>query len=67
MIDCLLHDGAGPVWEDDIVSEVNVDEVFATCDINQDGKMEWCSHSYNFHQCSGCKSLVLIPVFIFIL
>lgn len=38
VIDCLLHDGAGPVWEDETVSEVNIDDVFAACDINQDGK-----------------------------
>jgi hypothetical protein len=40
VVDCLLHDGAGPVWEDDSVTDVNIDDVFTACDINQDGEFE---------------------------
>ena len=46
VIDCLLHDGAGPMWEDDSLSDVHIDSVFAACDINQDGKLfidDYCS------------------------
>jgi hypothetical protein len=39
VIDCLLHDGAGPIWEDETISDVNIDDIFSTCDINQDGKV----------------------------
>ena len=37
VIDCLLHDGTGPMWDDDNVADVNIDEVFTACDLNNDG------------------------------
>lgn len=41
VLDCLLHDGAGPMWEDDSITDVNIDEVFSTCDINNDGLIDF--------------------------
>mmetsp|Transcript_20189 Transcript_20189/g.34054 ORF Transcript_20189/g.34054 Transcript_20189/m.34054 type:complete len:358 (-) Transcript_20189:148-1221(-) len=40
VVDCLLHDGAGPVWDDDSVTDVNIDDVFRACDINQNGYID---------------------------
>lgn len=39
VVDCLLHDGAGPMWDDESVTDVNIDDVFNACDTNQDGEL----------------------------
>lgn len=51
VIDCLLHDGVGPVWEDDDVTDVNIDEVFSAIDVNQDGTIENSFQRYPYPRC----------------